>query len=40
MRGVLRLSGSPVGKAVYRLATPPVTTIALPDYPARMPVRS
>lgn len=40
LRTMLRAIGSPVGKALYRIPTPPVTIVALPDYPLRMPARS
>jgi 2-polyprenyl-6-methoxyphenol hydroxylase-like FAD-dependent oxidoreductase len=40
LRGMLRAMGSPVGKALYRIPTPPVTTVVLPDYPVRTPERS
>jgi hypothetical protein len=36
---MLRVMGSPVGKALYRIPAPPVTTVALPDYPLRAPAR-
>ncbi len=35
LRAMLRVIGSPVGKALYRIPAPPVTTVALPDYPVR-----
>ncbi|MDT7578954.1 MAG: hypothetical protein QOK35_218 [Pseudonocardiales bacterium] len=35
---MLRAMGSPVGKALYRIPAPPVTTVALPDYPMQAPV--
>ena len=35
LRGMLRAMSSPVGKALYRIPTPPVTSVALPDYPVR-----
>lgn len=31
--------GSPVGKALYRIPAPPVTTVVLPDYPMRIPAQ-
>jgi 2-polyprenyl-6-methoxyphenol hydroxylase-like FAD-dependent oxidoreductase len=40
LRGMLRAMSSPVGKALYRIPTPPVTTVVLPDYPVRAPARS
>ncbi|MGL5927481.1 MAG: FAD-dependent monooxygenase [Dermatophilaceae bacterium] len=36
LRGMLRAMSSPVGKALYRIPTPPVTTVELPDYPVRV----
>jgi 2-polyprenyl-6-methoxyphenol hydroxylase-like FAD-dependent oxidoreductase len=35
LRAGLRAMSSPVGKALYRIPTPPVTTVVLPDYPVR-----
>jgi hypothetical protein len=32
---MLRAVSSPVGKALCRIPTPPVTTVVLPDYPMR-----
>jgi hypothetical protein len=40
LRAMLRVMGSPVGKALYRIPAPPVTTVALPDYPVQARVRS
>lgn len=40
LRAMLRVMGSPVGKALYRIPAPPVTTVALPDYPMRAAARS
>jgi hypothetical protein len=37
---MLRAMSSPVGKALYRIPAPPVTTVALPDYPMQAPVQS
>lgn len=40
MQTALRVMGSPLGKALYKIPAPPVTTVLLPDYPVRAPVRS
>lgn len=39
LRGMLRVLSSPVGKALYRIPAPPVTTVVLPDYPVRTPAQ-
>ena len=39
LRAMLRAMSSPVGKTLYRIPAPPVTTVALPDYPVRAPAR-
>jgi hypothetical protein len=38
LRTMLRAMGSPLGKALYRIPTPPVTTVALPDYPIQLSI--
>ena len=40
MQTALRAMGSPLGKALYRIPAPPVTTVVLPDYPVQAPVES
>ena len=37
---MLRAMSSPVGKALYRIPAPPVTTVVLADYPMRVPAQS